>query len=61
MVIKVKLHKGFDHTRFADVMDDTMGNVMISYNNHPEIVQRFLEWRQYDFDILIQCDLQVHT
>ena len=46
---KGEMHKGFDHTRFADVMDDTMGNVMISYNNHPEIVQRFLEWRQYDF------------
>ena len=46
---KGKLHKGFDHSRFADVMDDTMGNVMISYNNHPDIVQRFLEWHQYDF------------
>ena len=46
---KGQLHKGFDHARFADIMDDTMGNVMISYNNHPEIVQRFLEWRQYDF------------
>ena len=46
---KGEMHKGFDHDRFADIMDDTMGNVMISYNNHPEIVQRFLEWRQYDF------------
>ena len=43
------MHKGFDHARFADVMDDTMGNVMISYNNHPDIVQRFEEWHQYDF------------
>ena len=46
---KGEMHKGFDHARFADVMDDTMGNVMISYNNHPDIVQRFLEWHQYDF------------
>ena len=46
---KGEMHKGFDHERFADIMDDTMGNVMISYNNHPDIVQRFLEWRQYDF------------
>ena len=46
---KGAMHKGFDHARFADVMDDTMGNVMISYNNHPDIVQRFLEWHQYDF------------
>ena len=46
---KGKMHSGFDHARFADVMDDTMGNVMISYNNHPDIVQRFLEWHQYDF------------
>ena len=22
---------------------------MISYNNHPDIVMRFLEWCQYDF------------
>ena len=46
---KGKMHSGFDHARFADVMDDTMGNVMISYNNHPDIIQRFLEWHQYDF------------
>ena len=46
---KGEMHKGFDHARFADVMDDTMGNVMISYNNHPDIVQRYLEWSQYDF------------
>ena len=46
---KGAMHKGFDHARFADVMDDTMGNVMISYNNHPDIVQRFEEWHQYDF------------
>ena len=42
-------HKGFDHARFADTMDKCLCNVMISYNNHPEIVQRFLEWCQYDF------------
>ena len=46
---KGEMHKGFDHDRFANVMDDTMGNVMISYNNHPDIIQRFLEWTQYDF------------
>ena len=46
---KGKMHSGFDHARFADIMDDTMGNVMVSYNNHPDIVQRFLEWHQYDF------------
>ena len=46
---KGAMHKGFDHDRFANIMDETMGNVMISYNNHPDIVQRFLEWRQYDF------------
>ena len=46
---KGEMHKGFDHDRFADIMDDTMGNVMVSYNNHPDIIQRFLEWYQYDF------------
>ena len=46
---KGKMHSGFDHARFADVMDDTMGNVMISYNNHPDIINRFFEWYQYDF------------
>ena len=46
---KGDMHKGFNHERFAEIMDDTMGNVMISYNNHPDIVERFLEWRQYDF------------
>ena len=46
---KGEMHKGFDHDRFADIMDDTMGNVMVSYNNHPDIIQRFLEWHQYDF------------
>lgn len=42
-------HRGFDHEKFADVMDDCLCNVMISYNNHPDIVMRFLEWCQYDF------------
>ena len=46
---KGEMHKGFDHARFADVMDDTMGNVMVSYNNHPDIIHRFEEWYQYDF------------
>jgi len=47
---KGNLHKGFDHTRFADIMDETMGNVMISYNNAKEIVDRFWEWHSYDWD-----------
>jgi len=47
---KGKLHKGFDHTRFADIMDETMGNVMISYNNSKKIVDRFMEWHSYDWD-----------
>ena len=42
-------HRGFDHAKFADTMDKCLCNVMISYNNHPEIVQRFLDWCQYDF------------
>ena len=42
-------HKGFDHEKFADIMDAQLCNVMISYNNHPDIVLRFLEWCQYDF------------
>ncbi len=42
-------HRGFDHERFADVMDDCLCNVMISYNDHPDIVMRYLEWCQYDF------------
>ena len=46
---KGDMHKGFAHGRFADVMDDCLCNVMISYNNHPDIVMRFLEWCQYDF------------
>ena len=46
---KGDMHKGFDHARFADIMDEQLCNVMISYNNHPDIVQRFLEWHQYDF------------
>ena len=37
-------HKGFDHEKFADVMDAQLCNVMISYNNHPDIVMRYLEW-----------------
>ena len=47
---KGNLHKGFDHTRFADIMDETMGNVMISYNNSKKIVDRFWEWHSYDWD-----------
>ena len=47
---KGNLHKGFDHTRFADIMDETMGNVMISYNNAKEIVDRFWECHSYDWD-----------
>ena len=47
---KGRLHKGFDHERFANVMDDTIGNVMISYNDNKEIRDRFWEWQQYDWD-----------
>ena len=43
-------HRGFDHKTFADIMDRQLCNVMISYNDHPDIVMRFLEWCQYDFD-----------
>ena len=42
-------HRGFDHERFADEMDGCLCNVMISYNSHPDIIMRFLEWCQYDF------------
>ena len=34
-------HKGFDHAKFADTFDKCLCNVMISYNNHPDIVMRF--------------------
>ena len=46
---KGEMHKGFDHARFADIMDAHLCNVMISYNNHPDIIHRFEEWYQYDF------------
>ena len=42
-------HRGFDHARFADIMDEQLCNVMISYNNDEDIIQRFLEWSQYDY------------
>ncbi len=42
-------HRGFDHAKFADVMAKCLCNVMISYNDHPDIVMRYLEWCQYDF------------
>ena len=32
-----------------DIMDGHLCNVMISYNNHPDIIHRFEEWYQYDF------------
>ena len=47
---KGSMHKGFDHARFADVMDACLCNVMISYNDHPDIIERFLEWCQYDYE-----------
>jgi site-specific DNA-adenine methylase len=47
---KGEMHKGFDHARFADVMDANLGNVLISYNDHPDIKLRFDEWYQYDWD-----------
>ena len=34
--------QGIDHSRFADVMDARLCNVMISYNDHPDIVQRLI-------------------
>ena len=39
-----------DRVKFADTMDSVLSNVMISYNNHPDIQQRFDEWHQYDWD-----------
>ena len=47
---KGSMHKGFDHSRFADEMDKCLCNVMISYNDHPDIIERFLEWCQYDYE-----------
>ena len=47
---KGQMHKGFDHAKFADVMDSCLCNVMISYNDHPDIIERFLEWCQYDYE-----------
>ena len=47
---KGSMHKGFDHARFADVMDACLCNAMISYNDHPAIVDRFLEWCLYDYE-----------
>ena len=47
---KGQMHKGFDHARFADVMDACLCNVMISYNDHPDIIERFLDWCQYDYE-----------
>ena len=46
---KGEMHKGFNHAEFADIMDSHLCNVMISYNNHPDIIHRFEEWYQYDF------------
>ena len=46
---KGNMHKGFDHGRFADEMDSWLCNIMISYNNHPDICARFEEWCQYDY------------
>ena len=46
---KGEMHKGFNHAEFADIMDAHLCNVMISYNNHPDIIHRFEEWYQYDF------------
>ena len=46
---KGDMHKYFDHDEFADEVDNWLCNVMISYNNHPEIVMRYLEWCQYDY------------
>ena len=31
------MYKGLDHARFADVMDANLGNVLISYNDHPRL------------------------
>ena len=31
-------------------MDAQLCNVMISYNDHPDIVQRFLDWCLYDYE-----------
>jgi len=46
---KGEMHKGFNHAELADIMDSHLCNVMISYNNHPDIIHRFEEWYQYDF------------
>ena len=46
---KGEMHKGFNHAEFSDIMDSHLCNVMISYNNHPDIIHRFEEWYQYDF------------
>ncbi len=46
---KGDMHKYFDHNEFADEVDNWLCNVMISYNDHPDIVMRYLEWCQYDY------------
>jgi len=47
---KGSMHKGFDHDRFANLVDKCLCQVMISYNDHPDIVHRFEEWCQYDYE-----------
>ena len=44
------MHKQFDHERFADMVDGCLCQVMISYNDHPDIVHRFEEWCLYDYE-----------
>ena len=47
---KGNMHKGFDHSLFADRCDACLSNLMISYNNDPRVRDRFEEWNKYDWD-----------
>jgi DNA adenine methylase Dam len=47
---KGDMHKGFDHSLFANRCDACLANLMISYNNDPRVKDRFEEWNEYDWD-----------
>ena len=49
MVIKVRCIKVLTMQDLQILWMTHLCNVMISYNNHPDIVHRFEEWYQYDF------------
>jgi len=48
---KGSMHKGFNHTEFAEKLNSHKSMMMVTYNSNPNIRKLFEGWRQTEWDL----------